>query len=87
MTTPYATLTRKQILDLLSVAGVWHDALTCHRDGSFTLRCGYHHSPVRAEANIATLTRNTKAIIVRERYRTYHKRDVYIEVRFAFENQ
>jgi hypothetical protein len=85
--TPYATLTRQQALDRLAVAGVWHDALTCHRDGSFTLRCGYHTSPVRAEANVAKLTRNTKAIILRERHGTYHKRDVYIEVRFAFEKQ
>jgi hypothetical protein len=82
--TTYAKLTRKQVLGLLDVAGVWHDALICHRDGSFTIRCGYHGSPVRAEANVAKLKKYTRAVILRERH-AHQGLNTFIEVRFAFE--
>jgi hypothetical protein len=86
MMTTYAKLTRKQVLGLLAVATVSHDVLICHRDGSFTIRCGYHKSPVSAEANIVKLKKNTRAIVIKKRH-ICHGRDVAIEIRFAFEER
>ena len=82
----YAKLTRQQVLDLLFVSTVWHDSLTCHRDGSFTMRCGYDGSPILAEMSIAALKKYTRAVILRERH-ARQGLNTFIEVHFAFEER
>jgi hypothetical protein len=82
--TTYAQLTRREVLDLLFHSTVWHDALICHRDGSFTLRCGYYEDPTLAEMSIAALKKNTRAVILRERH-VRQGLNTFIEIRFAFE--
>jgi hypothetical protein len=84
--TTYAQLTRREVLAQLWFATVWHDALICHRDGSFTIRCGYHQNAASAEMSIAALKKNTRAVILRERH-VRQGLNTFIEVRFAFEAQ
>ncbi len=84
--TTYAKLTRKQVLDLLAAVTIGHDALIGHRDGSFTIRFGYHNSPVRAEANVAKLKKYTRAVILRERH-ARQGLNTFIKIRFAFEEK
>jgi hypothetical protein len=84
--TTYTKLTRKQVIDLLFAIGVKRDALICHRDGSFTIRCGYHKSSILAEANVNALKKYTRAIILRERH-ARQGLNTFIEVRFAFEER
>lgn len=84
--TTYAKLTRKQVVDLLAAVTVKRDALICHRDGSFTIRCGYHGSPILAQANVSALKKYTRAIIISERH-ARQGLNTFIEVRFAFEER
>ncbi len=84
--TTYAKLTRKQVLDLLAAVTIGYDALIGHRDGSFTIRFGYHGSPVHAEANVSKLKKYTRAVILRERH-ARQGLNIFIEVRFAFEEK
>ncbi len=83
MDTTYDTLSRNQVLNMLAGLGIWHDALICHRDGSFTIRCGYAGSSIMTEANLAKLTRYTKAHVI-QRHHAAAARDPHIDVRFAF---
>ncbi|NDJ76980.1 MAG: hypothetical protein GYB65_12060, partial [Chloroflexi bacterium] len=84
-TLTYDKLTRDQALLLLDVAGLWHDALICHRDGSFTVRCGYWGEPEEGQTLLldlaGRLTTRTRAIITHMRH-TRGETDMYIELRF-----
>ena len=84
----YDTISRKQMLTLLNFFEITHDALICHRDGSFTLRQGYapgdyQDAQRRMIQVVDTLTRMTKALVVHMQH-THDARDPHLELRFGF---
>ncbi len=80
----YTRIPRQQILHLLGFIDIWHDALICHSDGSFTIRCGYvEGSQLLQERIVSRLTKYTRATILKTR-EVQRGRDRYVEVRLGF---
>jgi hypothetical protein len=80
----YPKKSRKLVLALLDAGDIPYDSVTCHRDGSITLRREYFYGGQPLKERIVTGLEAAHATVLHARDIAWAK-DPYVEVRFAFE--
>jgi hypothetical protein len=81
----YAHISRKDMVKLLDFIHVERDTLVAHRDRTFTLRRRFTGDGELARAaSLGKLCKNTKAVILEERFERCGQRGS-LQIRFAYE--